>query len=119
MATRLLDFPTLVLRRGREFECGKAGRRFGRLGHVRLGRAWVSCCCSDPVVPARKTKSAEKADETWRFDPQKVVPPAHRVRVHATPSMPFASPQYVVSFFKLLFDVDRMVVYKLRFMEKD
>ncbi|PKI51188.1 uncharacterized protein LOC116213696 isoform X1 [Punica granatum] len=91
MATRLLDFPPLVLRRGRELECGKAGRKGGRFGRVRASRGRIRCCCSDPVVPARRTKSAEKAEDMWRFDPQKV-PPGPRVRVHATPSRPFSSP---------------------------
>ncbi|KAK4746335.1 hypothetical protein SAY87_012647 [Trapa incisa] len=92
MATRLLDFPTPVLR-GNELESGRAGRRGGGQGHVKLGRAWVSCCCPDPVVPARRTRSSEKPDDTWRFDLQKVVPASQRVRVRATPSMPFSSPQ--------------------------
>ncbi|PKI68105.1 hypothetical protein CRG98_011701 [Punica granatum] len=33
MATRLLDFPSLVLWRGRELECGKGGRKGESCGY--------------------------------------------------------------------------------------
>lgn len=58
----------------------------------RDGRWSVKCCCPDSVVPIRGSsgsgKSADKCEE-WRFDPRKI----NRVRVHASPAMPFASPQ--------------------------
>ncbi|XP_028083267.1 uncharacterized protein LOC114284529 isoform X1 [Camellia sinensis] len=51
-------------------------------------------CCSDSVVPIRRTtgfgKSAEKKAEEWRFDPKKS---PHRVRIQATPALPFGSTQ--------------------------
>ncbi|GMP81829.1 hypothetical protein CsSME_00036408 [Camellia sinensis var. sinensis] len=54
-------------------------------------------CCSDSVVPIRRTtgsgKSAEKKAEEWRFDPKKS---PHRVRIQATPALPFGSTQYVL-----------------------
>ncbi|KAK6256970.1 hypothetical protein QUC31_000429 [Theobroma cacao] len=77
---------------------GLAPSRRKRMGFQRdrlavLSR--ISCCCSDPVVPIRGAtgsgKSKEKAEE-WRFDHKKS---PHRVRVHASPTMPFPSAQYV------------------------
>ncbi|KAF7829493.1 inactive purple acid phosphatase-like protein [Senna tora] len=51
----------------------------------------VTCCCSDSITPIRSA-SCEKTEE-WRFDPKKS---SHRVRVQASPAMPFASPQSFV-----------------------
>ncbi|XP_011657351.1 uncharacterized protein LOC101214256 isoform X1 [Cucumis sativus] len=70
-------------------------RRWRRIlfGINRLGFTPISCCCSDSMVPIRRAtgsgKSVEK-QEDWRFDPKK---PPRRLRVQATPAMPFASPQ--------------------------
>lgn len=52
-----------------------------------VGAGRIGCCCSDSVIPARRTagKSAEKSDD-WRLESLKIAP---------TPAMPFASPQYV------------------------
>ncbi|KAK0575473.1 hypothetical protein LWI29_001178 [Acer saccharum] len=63
-----------------------------------VGVSRISCCCSNSVVPIRRTsgsgKSVEKCEE-WRFDSKKS---SHRVRIQAAPAMPFASPQsYFVS----------------------
>ncbi|GFY95829.1 hypothetical protein Acr_11g0001350 [Actinidia rufa] len=53
-------------------------------------RDWrINCCCSDSVVPIRRSKNVEKAEE-WRFDPKKS---PRRVRIQATPALPFASSQ--------------------------
>ncbi|XP_021902787.1 uncharacterized protein LOC110818281 isoform X2 [Carica papaya] len=53
---------------------------------ARLGLTPLACCCSDAGLPVR---SPDKGEE-WRFDPKKS---PRRVRVHASPAMPFASPQ--------------------------
>ncbi|XP_023887871.1 protein EARLY STARVATION 1, chloroplastic isoform X2 [Quercus suber] len=63
----------------------------------RVGTSRISCCCSDSVVPIRRSsgsgKSIEKSED-WRFDPKKSSHShSHRVRVHASPALPFASPQ--------------------------
>lgn len=59
-------------------------------------RAVVKCCSQDSVVPIRRSigprKSADKCSEEWRFDSK--ITPKYRVRVQASPAMPFAaSPQ--------------------------
>ncbi|CAK9178341.1 unnamed protein product [Ilex paraguariensis] len=53
----------------------------------------IKCCCSDSLGPIRRTSGSGKRVEKcveWRFDPKKNT---HRVRMQATPAMPFASPQ--------------------------
>ncbi|XP_022153171.1 uncharacterized protein LOC111020728 isoform X3 [Momordica charantia] len=58
-----------------------------------VGFTSISCCCSDSMVPIRRTtgsgKSVEKKED-WRFDPKKA---PRSVRIQATPAMSFASPQ--------------------------
>ncbi|KDP36826.1 hypothetical protein JCGZ_08117 [Jatropha curcas] len=53
----------------------------------RVEASRISCCCSDSVVPIRRTggasKSSEKIDEKT----------SHRVRAKAIPALPFASSQ--------------------------
>ncbi|XP_022946162.1 uncharacterized protein LOC111450324 isoform X1 [Cucurbita moschata] len=59
----------------------------------RVGFCPITCCCSDSLVPIRRTagsgKNVEK-QEDWRFNPKKS---PRRLRIQATPAMPFASPQ--------------------------
>ncbi|XP_048130020.1 uncharacterized protein LOC115735152 isoform X2 [Rhodamnia argentea] len=80
-----LEFP---LARSGKLELGKRARRRAvrveGLGDP-VGASRIGCCCSDSVVPARRTagKGAEKSDD-WRFESKKIAP---------TPAMPFASPQ--------------------------
>ncbi|XP_022769336.1 uncharacterized protein LOC111312896 isoform X1 [Durio zibethinus] len=53
----------------------------------------VSCCCSDSVVQIRRASGSGKSNEKtedWRFDSKKS---PHRVRVQASPAMPFTSAQ--------------------------
>lgn len=69
----------------------------------RVGVSRISCCCSDSVLPIRRAteivKSVEKSDE-WRFGSKKV---RRRVRIQASPALPFASPQYdFIGFFYFL-----------------
>lgn len=72
-------------------DLGKRWSRRARERVLTVGR--IGCCCSDPVVPIRRTtgsgKRVEKTEE-WRFDPKKI---PHRVRTQASPAVPFASSQ--------------------------
>ncbi|GAB4832998.1 Protein EARLY STARVATION 1, chloroplastic [Ancistrocladus abbreviatus] len=76
----------LVVRR-RRLRNGYAGRQGESVKRV----SRINCCCSDSVVPIRRSTGssakshAEKCEE-WRFDPKKT---SHR----ALPSVPFASSQ--------------------------
>ncbi|GFS46431.1 hypothetical protein Acr_00g0102210 [Actinidia rufa] len=82
---RRLDLSPLYHRGGLELR--RKRRRF-------LDRDWrIYYCCSDSVVPIRKSKNVEKAEE-WLFDPKKS---PRRVRIQATPALPFASSQKILS----------------------
>lgn len=73
--------------------------RFTLLSRIRY-------CCSNPVVPIRRAKVSGKSNEKvedWRFDSKK-----NRVRVQASPAMPFSSAQYVLS---SIFFSDTFIVY--------
>lgn len=62
-----------------------------------LGVSRISCCCSDSVVPIRRTtgsgKTPEKCEEWWFDSKKSKTKSSHRVRIQASPAMPFASTQ--------------------------
>ncbi|KAB1203572.1 hypothetical protein CJ030_MR8G015395 [Morella rubra] len=69
-------------------------KRWKRRARERVGGvSRISCCCSSHGAPIRRAtgsgKSVEKIEE-WRFDPKKS---PQRVRIQASPAMPFASSQ--------------------------
>lgn len=71
-------------------------KRWKRRARERVGGVTrISCCCSSHGAPIRRAtgsgKSVEKIEE-WRFDPKKS---PQRVRIQASPAMPFASSQWV------------------------
>ena len=84
---------------GLDLEVRKRRRLRVEASTDRIGTSRISCCCSDSVVPIRRSsgsgKSIEKSED-WRFDPKKSSH-SHRVRLHASPALPFASPQYSLS----------------------
>ena len=88
---RLGGYPSCNI--GFELEVKKR-RRSVRVEGV--GASRISCCCSDSVIPIRRSSGSDKSSdkgEEWRFDLKKSSH-THRVRIHASPALPFASTQY-------------------------
>ena len=98
---------------GLDLEVRKRRRLRVEASSDRVGTSRISCCCSHPVVPIRRSsgsgKSMEKSED-WRFDPKKSSH-SHRVRVHASPALPFASPQYSLSLSLICISLSHMYLY--------
>lgn len=53
----------------------------------------IKCCCSDSAMPINSGNGVDKSGggEDWRFDAKKIS--ANYMRIQASSSMPFPSPQ--------------------------